>query len=112
MNILGIIIIFIFGILWTYIINNVLPSNITDIKNRKSERYDEQQKMMFAEIFARSLVWLIYFVLTGLIMRLLNMTDNSKNLFLKFPELTILIATLVLLVVNYFIVKRKYAAKD
>ncbi|GEP83593.1 membrane protein [Staphylococcus piscifermentans] len=112
MKVTSIIIVVLFSFIWSWLTRNLLPSNISDVKGRKSKRYDEREKIMFAEVFAKSFVGIIYFVLFALLLRIIGISEDSRNLFLKFPEATIIVVALLLLVVNYFLVKRKYTVRD
>lgn len=112
MKVTSIIIIFLFSVLWTWLTHNLLPSNISNINGRKSKRYDEREKIVFAEVLAKSFVGIIYFVLFALLLRIVGVTDDSRNLLLKFPEASIIVVALLFLVTNYFFVKRKYTVKD
>lgn len=104
-------IIFIFSALWTSLAIRYLPSETTGHKNNKIS-FNTQQQSMIIEIFARTFVWFVYFLLLNIIMKYFGYWNNDNNLVKDYSELVYLLALTLLGVMNYFYVKRKYNTKE
>lgn len=102
-------IIFIFSAFWTSLTIRYLPSETTGHKNNKSS-FNTQQQSMIIEIFARTFVWFVYFLLLNIIMKYFGYWHNN-SLAKDYSELVYLLAIILLGVMNYFYVKRKYNSK-
>lgn len=103
-------IIFIFSALWTSLAIRYLPSETTGHKNKKTS-FNTQQQSMIIEIFARTFVWFVYFLLLNIIMKYFSYWNNANSLAKDYSELVYLLAIILLGVMNYFYVKRKYNSK-
>lgn len=103
-------IIFIFSALWTSLAIRYLPSETTGHKNKKN-LFNTQQQSMIIEIFARTFVWFVYFLLLNIIMKYFSYWNNDNSLVKDYSELVYLLAIILLGVMNYFYVKRKYNSK-
>lgn len=103
-------IIFIFSALWTSLAIRYLPSETTGHKNKKNS-FKTQQQSMIIEIFARTFVWFVYFLLLNIIMKYFSYWNNANSLAKDYSELVYLLAIILLGVMNYFYVKRKYNSK-
>ena len=100
----------IFGIIWTIITNKYLPSETLDTKNTDRTGYDERQRTMFLEIFSKTFVGLVYTFFIGMILKIFALYQGHHTVypFNQFPELAYILIVVLLLVMNYFIVKKKY----
>ena len=100
----------IFGIIWTIITNKYLPSETLDTKNTDRTGYDERQRTMFLEIFSKTFVGLVYTFFIGMILKIFALYQGHRTVypFNQFPELAYILIVALLLVMNYFIVKKKY----
>ncbi|MEB7384474.1 hypothetical protein [Staphylococcus xylosus] len=103
-------IIFIFSALWTSLTIRYLPSETTGHKNNKSS-FNTHQQSMIIEIFARTFIWFVYFLLLNIIMKYFGYWNNDNSLAKDYSELVYLLAIILLDVMNYFYVKRKYNSK-
>ncbi|WP_437750526.1 hypothetical protein [Staphylococcus shinii] len=104
-------IIFIFSALWTSMAIRYLPSETTGRKNKKNS-FNTQQQSMIIEIFARTFVWFVYFLILTIIMKYFGYWNNDNGLAKDYSELVYLLAIILLGVMNYFYVKRKYNSKE
>ncbi|SUM42710.1 membrane protein [Staphylococcus petrasii] len=59
----------IFGIIWTIFTNKFLPKETLDTKGKDTTGYDERQRTMFLEIFAKTFVGLVYTFFIAMILR-------------------------------------------
>ena len=100
----------IFGIIWTIITNKYLPSETLDTKNTDRTGYDERQRTMFLEIFSKTFVGLVYTFFIGMILKYsLYTKDIIRFIRLINSKLAYILIVALLLVMNYFIVKKIHA---
>lgn len=67
---------------------------------------------MIIEIFSRTFVWFVYFLLLTIIMKYFGYWNNDNSLAKDYSELIYLLAIVLLGAMNYFYVKRKYNSKE
>ncbi len=67
---------------------------------------------MIIEIFSRTFVWFVYFLLLTIIMKSFGYWNNDNSLAKDYSELIYLLAIVLLGDMNYFYVKRKYNSKE
>ncbi|AMG97313.1 hypothetical protein CO689_05870 [Staphylococcus simulans] len=102
-----------FGVLttlWSAFTTKYLPSSVTGVK-QKDKRFDERQVRMYHEIFSRTLISTVYFLLVGLFFKFFISNQPRFEFMLKYPEIIILTVIFLFLLINYFAVKRKYTYK-
>lgn len=97
----------IFGVVWTMVTKRYLPSEVVDNEN---DKYDERQRKMFTEVLARNSVWFVYVLFVNLIFRYLGYWDTENTLLSNYPEWVYLVIIVLLTVMNYFSVRKKYTS--
>lgn len=108
-----VIVFIIFGVLttlWSVFTTKYLPSSVTGVK-QKDKRFDERQVRMYHEIFSRTLISTVYFLLVGLFFKFFISNQPRFEFMLEYPEIIILTVIFLFLLINYFAVKRKYTYK-
>lgn len=109
--IIMLLVFFLFGFFWVALTNKYLPTVLSDVNNKK---YDERQTKMFVEIFAKTLVWVIYSNIIGLLLKIFGNTDLDRNIltrtFKHYPEGSNLVIIAILLLIFYYHTKKKYSA--
>ncbi|MCI2947069.1 hypothetical protein FH144_01325 [Staphylococcus caledonicus] len=102
----------IFVSLWYIFTTKFLPVETYDQKTKDNTGYDERQRAMFLEIFAKTFVGLIYYFLIGMILKAFALYQGKHVVypFNHFPELIYLLIVALLLISNYFIVKKKFTS--
>lgn len=111
MKILAYIGFFIFSVSWSIVTTALLPAESVDGRKKDDTKYDERQRRMFLEIFARTFVWVVYAMLSSVFLRLFGIykkVSESLFIFKDYPELLYILLGLLFLVMNYFSVKKKY----
>ncbi|MCI2773891.1 hypothetical protein [Staphylococcus petrasii] len=100
----------IFGIIWTIFTNKFLPKETYQAKGTDTTGYDERQRTMFLEIFAKTFVGLVYTFFIALILKIFALYQGRHTIypFNEFPELGYILIVALLLISNYLIVKKKY----
>lgn len=93
--------------LWSFITTKYLPSSVTGVK-QKNKHIDERQVRMYHEIFSRTLINMVYFLLVTLFIRLFYSNQPKFEFISKYPEIIILVALFIFIFINYRSVKRKY----
>lgn len=111
MNILLLVVVFIFSWIWTVITNKFLPKETLDQPKGRS-KYDERQSKMFIEILAKSFIWLMYSLMFSVIISTFGWFDKEKALISKYPDIIFLAIGVFLLLFNYLTTRSKYTFKD
>lgn len=108
MNIFGLICIFIFSVLWTFITKKYLPKDIIEGTNKK---IDERQTKIILEAFSYTLVWTVYALILAIILKLFGIGHPEKRIFPEYPEVSYLIIIIIMLLFSFVYTKYKYSAK-
>ena len=97
----------IFGIIWTIITNKYLKRNAR-YKNTDRTGYDERQRTMFLEIFSKNFCRFSLYLFHRYDFKIFALYQGHHTVypFNQFPELAYILIVALLLVMNYFIVKR------
>ena len=101
----------IWSMIWSMIIINYLPDAATANKRDKT-RYSEKQCLIILETLSRTCTWFIYFLVISILTRYLGPSNTNFDLISKYPLITVLIALIILGVLNYLFVKKKYKTTD
>lgn len=103
--------ILIFSMLWSMIIINYLPGVATGNKRDKT-RYSEKQRLIILETLSRTCTWFIYFLVLSILTKYLGPSNTNINLMANYPLLMLLIVVIILGILNYLFVKKKYKTFD
>ncbi|MDW4179520.1 hypothetical protein QI183_11095 [Staphylococcus saprophyticus] len=103
--------IFVFSMIWSMIIIIYLPDAATANKRDKT-RYNEKQRLIILETLSRTCTWFIYFLVISILTRYLGPSNTNFDLISKYPLITVLIPLIILGVLNYLFVKKKYKTTD
>lgn len=103
-------IILIFSVLWTILTNNFLPNNLVG-HTKNNSKYDDQQRTLITETLATTCMWLIYVFVLTLLFRFFGFWDVNGSLIANYPEVVFLVVTCILIISNYFAIKKKNSSK-
>ena len=102
----------IFASLWYMFTTKFLPVETYDQETKDNTGYDERQRVMFLEIFAKTFVGVVNSFFIAMIFRIFALYQGKHIVypFNHFPELIYLLIVALLLISNYFIVKKKFTS--
>lgn len=108
MKILGLIAVAIFIFIWTYVIKKYLPKEMSEGDNKK---FDERESEILLEVFSNTLIWIVYALLLGIILKMFNLAHPEKMILPNYPEVGYLIFIIIIFLMNLLYTKNKYSAK-